>query len=103
MYEKLLKTYPDYKKNDLVLYQLARAYEAAGRLDDSLATLDRLLAEYPRTRHADEAQFRRGETLFVQRRYRDAERAYSAVLERGAASQFYEQSLYKHGWALFKQ
>ena len=103
MYEKLLKTYPDYKKNDLVLYQLARAYEAAGRLDDSLATLDRLLAEYPQTRHADEAQFRRGETLFVQRRYRDAERAYSAVLERGAASQFYEQSLYKHGWALFKQ
>ena len=103
MYEKLLRSYPDYKKNDLVLYQLSRAYEAGGRLDESLATLDKLLAEYPRTQHADEAQFRRGETLFVQRRYRDAERAYAAVLKRGDGSQFYRQSLYKHGWALFKQ
>jgi TolA-binding protein len=103
MYEKLLKSYPDYKKNDLVLYQLARAYEAAGRLDESLATLDRLLAQYPQTQHADEAQFRRGETLFVQKRYRDAEQAYAAVLKHGSASQFYEQSLYKHGWSLFKQ
>src|SRR5215471_11412033 len=94
MYEKLLKSYPDYKKNDLVLYQLARAYEAAGRLDESLATLNRLLAEYPRTQHADEAQFRRGETLFVQKRYRDAEQAYAAVLKRGSGSPFYEQSLY---------
>ena len=103
LYEKLLKSYPDYKKNDLVLYQLARAYEGAGRLDDSLATLDRLLAEYPQTQHADEAQFRRGETLFVQRRYDEAERAYEAVLKQGPDSQFHQQSLYKHGWSLFKQ
>jgi TolA-binding protein len=103
MYEKLLKSYPDYKKNDLVLYQLARAYEASGRLDESLATLDRLLKEYPKTVHADEAQFRRGETLFVQRRYRDAEQAYDAVLKHGTQSQFYQQALYKNGWSLFKQ
>ena len=103
MYEKLLKSYPDYKKNDLVLYQLARAYEADGRLDESLATLDRLLAEYPQTQHAAEAQFRRGETLFVAKRYHDAELAYDAVLKRGSSSQFYQQSLYKHGWSLFKQ
>ena len=42
MYEQLLESYPNYAKNDLVLYQLARAYEAEGRIDDSLATLDRL-------------------------------------------------------------
>jgi len=65
MYDQLLKSYPNYAKNDLVLYQLARAYEAEGRIDESLATLDRLIAEYPRTTHLDEAQFRRGETLFV--------------------------------------
>jgi TolA-binding protein len=103
MYEQLLKSYPNYAKNDLVLYQLARAYEAEGRIDESLATLDRLIAEYPRTTHLDEAQFRRGETLFVQQRYRDAGRAYAYVLGVGDSSPFYEQSLYKHGWALFKQ
>jgi TolA-binding protein len=103
MYEQLLKSYPNYAKNDLVLYQLARAYEAEGRIDDSLVTLDRLLAEYPKTPHRDEAEFRRGETLFVQKHYRDAERAYEQVLKTGATSPFYEQALYKHGWSLFKQ
>jgi TolA-binding protein len=103
MYEQLLQSYPNYVKNDLVLYQLARAHEAEGRIDESLATLDRLIAEYPRTTHLDEAQFRRGETLFVQKRYRESERAYAYVLGVGDSSPFYEQSLYKHGWAQFKQ
>lgn len=103
LYERLLETYPRYAKNDLVLYQLARAYEAAGDLERALATLDRLIAEYPGTPHYDEAQFRRGETLFVEKRYVEAEAAYANVLARGAESPFYEQALYKHGWSAFKQ
>ncbi len=103
MYKQLLEAYPNYSKNDLVLYQLARAYEAQGDNEDALATLDKLIAEYPQTPHFAEAQFRRGETLFVEKRYREAEQAYQQVLEHGPDSGFYEQSLYKHGWALFKQ
>ena len=103
MYEKLLESYPNYAKNDLVLYQLARAYEAEGRIDESLVTLDRLIAQYPATSHLDEAQFRRGETLFVQKSYRESERAYQHVLDTGDGSPFYEQALYKHGWSMFKQ
>lgn len=103
LYEQLLATYPNYAKNDLVLYQLARAFEAGGRGDEALATLDRLVTEFPDTPYFDEAEFRRGETLFVQRRYSEAEDAYAKVLERGADSPFYEQALYKHGWSLFKQ
>jgi TolA-binding protein len=103
LYRRLLEAYPAYAKNDLVLYQLARAYEAAGRTDEALATLDRLVKEFPATPYFDEAQFRRGETLFVAKRYDEAEAAYAAVLEDGTGSLFYEQALYKHGWSLFKQ
>lgn len=103
LYEQLLESYPRYAKNDLVLYQLARAYEAAGESERALATLDRLIAEYPGTPHYDEAQFRRGETLFVAQRYAEAEAAYAQVLARGPESAFYEQALYKHGWSIFKQ
>ncbi len=102
LYEQLLNTYPDYSKNDLVLYQLARAYEIDGQTDEALLTLDRLVTDYPETPHLDEAHFRRGETLFVHRRYDEAEQAYSQVLA-SSADQFREQSLYKHGWSLFKQ
>ena len=103
LYEQLLESYPEYEKNDLVLYQLARAHEAAGRIEEALATLDRLVAEFPQTEHIDEAHFRRGEILFVEQRYSEAEDAYGLVLSHSTESAFHEQSLYKQGWARFKQ
>ena len=104
LYSTLLKAYPDYPRNDQVLYQLARAYETTGQSDTALATLERIVSRYPATREIAEIQFRRGELLFSAKRYADAENAYKKVIERGTAgSTFYEQSLYKHGWSLFKQ
>jgi len=103
LYEQLLSTYSDYAKNDLVLYQLARAYEADGEMQEGLDALDRLVAKYPDTPHYSEAHFRRGETLFIERRYGEAEEAYEKVLAAGLDGSFSEQSLYKLGWSLFKQ
>jgi len=103
LYMTLLKAYPNYPRNDQVLYQLARAYETTGQPDKALATLDEVIRRYPSTPHLDEIQFRRGEMLFSARRYGDAEAAYGQVIGFGDASPFFEQSLYKHGWSLFKQ
>ncbi|MBV8852192.1 MAG: tetratricopeptide repeat protein, partial [Sinobacteraceae bacterium] len=103
LYSTLLKAYPDYARNDQVLYQLARAYETTAQPDRALATLDLIIQRYPRSPQLDEVQFRRGELLFSAKRYAEAEKAYAAVVQQGKASRFYEQSLYKHGWSLFKQ
>jgi tetratricopeptide (TPR) repeat protein len=104
LYSILLKAYPSYPRNDQVLYQLARAYETTGQIDTALATLDRIVAHYPLAHEIAEVHFRRGELLFSAKRYAEAQSAYEQVIARGAAgSGFYEQSLYKHGWSLFKQ
>src|ERR1700694_3232201 len=103
LYTTLLKAYPDYARNDQVLYQLARAYETTGQSGQALGTLDRIVQRYPQSPQLDEVQFRRGELLFSDKRYADAERAYAAVIGRGAGSVFFQQSLYKRGWSLFKQ
>ncbi len=103
LYTALLKTYPKYERNDSVLYQLARAYELNAQPDKALASLDRLVAQYPNSRFIDEAQFRRGELLFTDKAYPKAQAAYEAVIKIGSSSAFYNQSLYKHGWSLFKQ
>lgn len=103
LYEGLLAAYPNYERNDAVMYQLARAYEARVQPEKALAVLDQLVKKYPHSKWATEAQFRRGEILFSATRYRDAEGAYAAVIAAGPASSFYEQGLYKHGWSLFKQ
>jgi TolA-binding protein len=103
LYSALLKTYPKYERNDSVLYQLARAYEVNAQPDRALASLDQLVAGYPNSHYMDEAQFRRGELLFSSKGYPQAQGAYEAVIKIGPSSPFYNQSLYKHGWSLFKQ
>ncbi|HZC85606.1 MAG TPA: tetratricopeptide repeat protein, partial [Steroidobacteraceae bacterium] len=103
LYSTLLKAYPNYDRNDQVLYQLSRAYETTGQSEAALATLDHIVQRYPQSPQLDEVQFRRGELLFSAKRYPEAEHAYAAVIARGSASAFYQQSLYKQGWSLFKQ
>ncbi len=102
LYTTLLKAYPDYPRNDQVLYQLARAYETTGQTDKALGTLDQLVKRFPRSPQLDEVQFRRGELLFSAKNYAAAQDAYYVVVQRPQSS-FFEQSLYKHGWSLFKQ
>jgi cellulose synthase operon protein C len=94
-YRELLRDYPDYAARDAALYQLARASEVAGDADAAMAALDELVLRHPQGAHVDEAQFRRGEVLF-------SAKAYAAVLAIGPGSTFYQQALYKRGWAQFK-
>jgi TolA-binding protein len=102
-YEDLLRAYPAHPGNDRVLYQMSHAYDQTGDLGRSLATLDRLVSQYPGSAYRDEAEFRRGELLFTLRRYPEAEQAYGALIQKGEASTFYERALFMHGWSLFKQ
>ena len=103
LYEGLLSSYQNYERNDVVMYQLARAYEAKAQPEKALVVLDKLVTTYPRSQWFVESQFRRGEILFSLGRYRDAENAYTAVTTPGADTGFFEQGLYKLGWSLFKQ
>jgi len=102
LYTSLLKSYPDYPRNDQVLYQLARAYETTGQPEKALSTLNEIIRKYPRAPQLDEVQFRRGELLFSARDYRNAETAYQYVVSKGDKAAYLSQSLYKQGWSLFK-
>lgn len=103
LYTTLLKAYPDYVRNDQVLYQLARAYETTAQPEKALATLDEIVRRYPQSPQLAEVQFRRGELLFSARNYAAAQAAYAEVVRGGSNSEYYQRSLYKQGWSLFKQ
>jgi len=103
LYKKLLKDYPAYERTDQVLYQMSRAYEELGRVDEAMNVMGRLAREYPGSRYIDEVQFRRAEYFFTRRRYREAEEAYGSIVTRGASSSYFQLALYKQGWAFYKQ
>jgi tetratricopeptide (TPR) repeat protein len=102
-YRQILEQYPDYERNDRVLYQMSRAYDEIGQPDEAMEVMNRMVMEYPHSRHLDEVQFRRGEYYFVRKKFINAEDAYSAVITLGSNSDYYELALYKKGWTLYKQ
>ncbi len=102
-YKKLLETYPYYERNDQVLYQMSRAYDELGRTEDAMHVMQRIVTEYPYSKYIAEVQFRRGEYLFIRKKYLDAEDAYSAIIDMGDSTSYFELALYKMGWTLYKQ
>jgi tetratricopeptide (TPR) repeat protein len=102
-YQEILEKYPDYERNDRVLYQMSRAYDEIGQPDEAMDVMNRFVARYPYSRYVDEVQFRRGEYYFVRKQWLDAEEAYASVTGMGSTSTFYELALYKLGWTLYKQ
>ncbi len=102
-YRKILEAYPNYERNDKVLYQMSRAYDEIGQPDEAMAVMDRFVAEYPYSKYVDEVHFRRGEYFFVRKNYLAAEDAYGSIIKMGMTSSYYEFAFYKLGWTLYKQ
>ena len=103
LYKKLLAKYPNYESNDQALYNMSRAYEELGQVEEAMKVMTRIVTQYPRSRYLDEVQFRRGEYFFTRKKFLDAEDAYKAIADVGPRSSFYELALYKLGWAFYKQ
>lgn len=102
-YQQLLKEIPNDARNDRVLYQLARAYQNAGKPEQAVETLTKLTQEFPNSKLNGDAHFRRAELLFRLGNYPGAEAEYRFVMDLAAATPFFEPAQYKYGWSLFKQ
>ncbi len=103
-YQKLLTRYPKYHDRETVIYQLARAYEHGGRPEKAIKALKIVARDYPASPNIDEVSFRLGELLFQENFYQEAEVAYSSIIGRGQHNnQYYEQSLFKYAWSIYKQ
>ncbi|MBT3202824.1 MAG: tetratricopeptide repeat protein [Gammaproteobacteria bacterium] len=102
-YQQYLETYPDREDNDLILYQLSRAYAMQSEPEQSQIYMQQLVAQFPKSQYIDEIQFRLGENFFVEGDYARSEKAYGVIVRDHADSLYYEKSLYKYGWAQFKQ
>ncbi len=102
-YESLLADADADLERDLILYQMARAYDQMARPELALKPLTELVTKYPNSTLYGEAQYRRGEILFTLQNYREAQNAYRAAAALWSDSPYHRRALYKFGWSLFKQ
>ncbi len=103
LYRDLLGRYPNYARKDEVLYQMSRAYEEMGEVDEAMAIMNTFVVDCQGSPFFDEVQFRRAEYLFTRRKFLDAEEAYTQIVNLGASSDYYPRALYKLGWTYYKQ
>lgn len=102
LYQTLLAEQPDHPANDRVLYQLARAQQAVGKVDLAIASLLQLGSRYPQSIRTADGLFRAAELLYQRQRYAEAEPAYRQVLAAGPSGAYYEPAQFKLGWALVR-
>lgn len=102
-YQELLERNPEHPSNDRLMYQLSKAYDLEGRIDESMTVLTQLVSRYPESIHYSEAQFRRAEIFFSVPDYASAEQAYAEVIAKGEQQSHYQNALYMHGWSQFKR
>jgi len=101
IYREIMSLYPDRAGNEDVLYQLARGYMDEGDWQSSVATLERLIKEYPEGKYTQEAYFRLGEFYYGIGQVTKSVPYYRQVI-RNDDYNFYDKALYKLGWALFQ-
>jgi len=98
-----LRDYPNSKKNDKTLYQLAKAYDQRGEYENSISTLEKLAIKFPNSGYYVECEFRLGEHAFSMKNYSKAEDLYTNVIVSRKNGEYLENALYKRGWARYKQ
>ncbi|MCW8855243.1 MAG: tetratricopeptide repeat protein [Gammaproteobacteria bacterium] len=103
LYKSYIRNYPNSPGNELILYQLSKAYSLSGQTDNALDTMNQLVKRYPSSRYMDEVQFRIAEIYFSSNDYVLSARAYKVIVDNHSKSIFYEKALYKYAWSLFKQ
>lgn len=110
MYQELIKltgettiqTSVEDVTSERLLYQLSKAHALDGNIEESDKALKKLVALYPDSPYAAEAEFRSGNTAFSDGDYAAATALFANVIAAGKSTPFYENAVYMHGWSLFK-
>ncbi len=102
-YTQVFELFPNRRDSDMLLYQLAKAHMLKGDDQAALSTLTKLAESFPDSELVTEVHYRRGDILFSNERYADAEKAFYFVMGQGGDTRFYTSASYMRGWAQFKQ
>ena len=96
------KANPRWKQADEAMLFLARALRRLDRTKDAIQVIEKLLADFPRSRLRDQIHYRYGEFSYAAEDYQTAIAQYDAVPQADAQSPFVPYAMYGKGWAQLK-
>lgn len=99
--EELLEAFPEFDRNEQVLYELGWCYIDLGAPDKSVPAFTRITTEYPNGDNASEAHFHVGESHYRAKEYDPAIACYEKSLAASGNETVSENAAYKLGWSNF--
>lgn len=102
VFEAVLKTFPEFSRNDAVLYDLAWSRLSGKQQDQATVAFARLTREFKESEFVADSFYRVGEDHYRQQRFAEALTSYAAALENKPVAGIREAVLHKTGWAHFK-
>ncbi len=90
------------KKNDLVQYRIGICYLNLGKYEKAEEELKKVFS-YPKSALFDDAQFARGEALYLAGNFAEAIRAYQQVIKEYPQSSILHLALFKLGMSYLKK
>jgi TolA-binding protein len=91
-----------WRQADETLLLLARAQMKLGQDKAAVATIQKLIAEFPQSALLDQAHYRLGEFQYAAEDYKSAAAQYGLVAKNWPDSPFAPYALYGQGWAALK-
>ena len=89
----------DFEQADEALLSLSRAQRKLNKTADAIATIRRVISEFPNSTNIDKAYYRLGEYTYQQEDYNASIDAYSQVISSNAQENLTPYALYGRGWA----
>ncbi len=97
LYRRVLSSYPDYERNDEVLFYLALHEYEVGSTDSALAKYRTLIERFPTSDLVDDAYLQLGEHFFNDNQLAPALQAYERA-SRSSEPRISDYALYKLAW-----
>ncbi|MEZ4273263.1 MAG: tetratricopeptide repeat protein [Myxococcota bacterium] len=101
-YDKILTEYPNYDKNDEIMFFKGHEYRELGEFDEMLKDYETLISKYPKSPWAIEARLIIGDHHFDKSEFDAAEAKYQGILDL-PESHLHDMARYKLAWIRINQ
>ncbi len=103
LYSRVVNEFPDYRYRDMAMYLMGYYHRLSEKLVESTRVLRRMVADYPESKFAMGSWMLIGHNSYDVSNYKLALEAYSTVASRKENNEYYEDALYRLGWASFEE
>lgn len=103
LYMRVVKEFPEYRYRDMVMYLVGFYLRLSEKQEEATRVLKEMVTTYPDSYYAMGGWMLIGHNSYDTMDYKNAIEAYGTVAAKKENNEYYEDALYRLGWASFEE